>query len=88
LAELSHPVVECGVYDAPQGTALILANFTYEPIESLLVRLPLPRAVKAVRSIEHGRLQFTMEKTSGPSGHAFLATFKLPLGLSDVVLAE
>ena len=29
LVELSHPVVEAAVYDAPAGTALILANFTY-----------------------------------------------------------
>jgi hypothetical protein len=28
LVELSYPVVEAGVYDAPAGTALVLANFT------------------------------------------------------------
>ena len=88
LAELSHPVVECGVYDAPQGTALVLANFTYEPIEGLTVRLPLARAVKTVRSVENGPLQFTMEQTSGRPGYPFVATFQLPLGLSDVVLLE
>src|SRR5438445_10431969 len=34
LIELSHPVVEAGVYDAAAGTALILANFTYRPIDA------------------------------------------------------
>jgi hypothetical protein len=34
LVELSHPVVEAGVYAAAAGTALILANFTYRPIEA------------------------------------------------------
>ena len=29
LVELSEPVVEAGVYDAPAGTALVLANCTY-----------------------------------------------------------
>jgi hypothetical protein len=88
LADLSHAVVECGVYDAPQGTALVLANFTYEPIEQLTVRLPLPRPVKAVRSVEHGPLKFTIEKRPDHPGYPFLATFKLPLRLSDVVLLQ
>jgi hypothetical protein len=32
LVELSEAVVEAGVFDAPAGTALVLANFAYEPI--------------------------------------------------------
>ncbi len=40
LVELSHAVVEAGVYDAPTGTALVLGNFTYEPIPALKIRLP------------------------------------------------
>ena len=35
LVELSHQVVEAGLYDAKAGTALVLANFTYQPIKNL-----------------------------------------------------
>ena len=37
LVELSHPVVEAGIFVSPKGTALVLANFTYEPIQGLEV---------------------------------------------------
>jgi hypothetical protein len=50
LVELSHPVVEAGQYDAPAGTALILANFTYRPIERLTARLPLAKRPQGGRS--------------------------------------
>ena len=54
LAELSHAVVETGVYETDSGTALVLANFTYQPIDELQVCLPVPHAVTSVRSVEHG----------------------------------
>ncbi len=88
LAELSHAVVECGVYDAPNGTAVVLANFTYEPINALKIRLPLSRGVKTVRSVERGPLKFTLEKAAGHPGHPLTATFTLPLELTDVILLE
>lgn len=89
--ELSHPVVEAGVYDAPKGTALILANFTYEPIENLKVRLPVARAVKSVRSLENGPLRFSLEDAAGDdrkSGFRTLVRFTTQLGLNDIILVE
>jgi hypothetical protein len=62
LVELSLPVVEAGLYDAPAGTALVLANFTYRPIEGLTVRVPLAKPVWAVRSVEQGPRRFTEER--------------------------
>ena len=94
LAELSHPVVEAGVYDAPAGTALVLANFTYRVIEALTVRLPLPkpvRAVRTVRSVERGPLPFTVEQASPAlqrQGYNSLAVFTIHLGLNDIILLE
>ena len=91
LVELSHPVVEAGVYDAPQGTALVLANFTYQPIEKLEVRLLVPRPVKSVASLEQGKLSFASEPLAGdghPPGYPHAVTFSLDLGLSDVVVLE
>jgi hypothetical protein len=91
LAELSHPVVEAGVYDAPGGTALVLANFTYGAIDALTVRLPLPKPVRAVRSAERGPLRFTVEQASPAlqmQGYNSLAVFTIHLGLNDIILLE
>jgi hypothetical protein len=97
LVELSHPVVEAGVYDAPQGTALVLANFTYQPIEKLKVRLFVSRPVKTVASFEQGNLGFSSEIPAGvplarrqchPPGYPHAVTFSLDLGLNDVVVLE
>jgi len=81
---LSHPVVEAGVYRTDRATALVLANFTYEPIRRLRVALPVSHAVRGVRSCENGTLEF--ESGEAAAGHKVL--FTVPLGLSDVILIE
>jgi hypothetical protein len=91
LVELSQPVVEAGVYDAPAGTALVLANFTYRPIETLIARVPLAKPVRGVRSVEHGALRFTEEAASPAlrrQGYSSVAVFTTRLGLNDVILLE
>ncbi len=91
LVELSHPVVEAGVYDSPKGTALVLANFTYQPIENLKVRLLVPRPVRTVVSVEQGKLDFSSDATARdghPRGYPHAVTFALKLGLNDVVILE
>jgi hypothetical protein len=77
---LSHPVVEAGVYDSPKGTALVLANFQYEPIKALKVKIRVPGQCKTVRSMEKGPLKF--KKREG------FIEFELELGLTDIVLME
>jgi hypothetical protein len=91
LVQLSHAVVEAGVYDAPQGTALVLANFTYQPIECLKVRLFTPGPVHSVTSLERGSLRFspqTPARNGHPPGYPHAATFSLSLGLNDIVVLE
>ncbi|MGA2863987.1 MAG: hypothetical protein ABSF95_05820 [Verrucomicrobiota bacterium] len=61
LVELSHPVVEAGVFESPEGAALLLANFTYQRISRLGIGLPVKRAPQKVRSLEKGPLEFTLE---------------------------
>jgi hypothetical protein len=87
LVELSHAVVEAGVYDAPAGTVLVLGNFTYEPIPELKIRLPVPRPVNRVRSLERGTLPFSVEKASGNASGGVVSCV-LDLGISDIVLFE
>jgi hypothetical protein len=86
LAELSHAVVEAGVYDSAEGTALVLANFAYEPIENLEIRLSVPRAVNRVRSLEQGPLPFSTE--AAPGGTGGMVSCKLSFDLTDIVLFE
>jgi hypothetical protein len=91
LVELSEPVVEAGVFDAPGGTALVLANFTYEPIDGLTARVPTGRAVRSVRSVEQGNVPFVLE-TASPAlqsqGYTHVVAFTVSLGLNDVLLLE
>jgi hypothetical protein len=79
------------VYDAPAGTALVLANFTYRPIEALTVRLPLTKPLRGVRSVEHGILGFTEERASQAlrgQGYVSVAVFTTRLSLNDIILLE
>lgn len=91
LVKLSEPVVEAGIYDAPHGSALVLANFVYEPIKSLKVELPTRSPVTAVRSLEHGELRFETVPAPSPwaeEGYTHLQRFSLPLGHDDVIVVE
>ena len=64
LVELSHPVVEAGVFESANGLALILANFTYEHIPRLVIGLAVKQVPRQVKSVEKGVLPFTMEPAS------------------------
>ena len=89
--ELSHPVVEAGVYDAPAGTALVLANFTYKPIDKLTVRLALPRAPRSVRSAEHGEIRFQIEDPTAREQAAGLQAavrFSVLLNMEDALVLD
>jgi hypothetical protein len=89
--ELSHDVVEAGLYDAPRGCALVLANFTYQPIDQLTVRVPVVRSPRTVRSLENGPLPFQRSE-AGPGrtaqGYPFVIEFSTRLGINDIILLE
>jgi hypothetical protein len=91
LVELSEPVVEAGVFDAPDGTAVVLANFTYEPIPALTVRVPSASAVQRVRSVERGEVPFVVEPPSPAwrsQGYPHVVVFTIALGVNDIVLLD
>ncbi|MCL4201813.1 MAG: hypothetical protein KJ000_04920 [Pirellulaceae bacterium] len=91
LAELSHAVVETGVYETESGTALVLANFTYQPIDELQVCLPVSHPLNSVRSVERGELRFQMETSDtvpGSERRGGRVRFTMSLGLTDIVLME
>jgi hypothetical protein len=91
LVNLSEPVVEAGIYEAPTGSALVLANFTYKPVSELKVEVPMRGEVATVKSLEHGPLKFE----SGPApasqqadGFRHIVRFTMSLGDDDLVVLE
>jgi hypothetical protein len=91
LVELSQAVVEAGVFESPDGAALILANFTYDPIPRLEIGLSVKRAPKQVRSLEKGPLPFKTERSPravAAQGYPRIVRCAVPLGLNDVLLFE
>jgi len=88
---LSHPVVEAGVFESPDGAALVLANFTYDPIPRLEIGLPVKQVPKRVRSLEKGALSFKTERSPravAAQGYPRMVRCTVPLGLNDVLLFE
>jgi hypothetical protein len=90
LVDLSHPVVEAGVFDAERGTTLVLANFTYEPIRQLHISLPVPRPVASVRSLAQGPVRFSQEKVGAAAAPSYpwRVTCAIGLELNDMLLFE
>ncbi|MEI7437994.1 MAG: hypothetical protein WCL16_14415, partial [bacterium] len=90
LLTLSHPVVEAGLYDAPKGTAIVLANFTYERIPELKLAVRTPQAPGRVVSAELGELRFSSKPDPDNSQSAlpWLTEFILDLDINDIVMLE
>jgi hypothetical protein len=91
LVSLSEAVVEVGVYDAPAGTALLLANFTYAPVKSLRMEVPTRMEISSVQSLAHGALAFETVAAPNPwrdEGDTYVQRFSMPLADDDLVLLE
>ncbi|MEO5802968.1 MAG: beta-galactosidase trimerization domain-containing protein [Verrucomicrobiota bacterium] len=91
LVKLSEPVVEAGIYEAPTGSALILANFTYQPIKTLKVEIPTRTAVASIKSLAHGSIKFETIRVPSPwreEGYKHLQRFSLPLDQDDILILE
>lgn len=84
---LSSPVVEAGVYDSAGGTALVLGNYTYEPIPALAVSLLVKERPRRVKACTDGAaLAFTV--APGDDRRPWKVEFTVPLGHSEIVLVE
>lgn len=88
IVDLSHPVVEAGVYDSVAGTALVLANFTYEPMPDLKVKIHLPGKCTGVRSLERGQLKYSTSRRGWIPGSAHICEFSMALDLTDIVIFD
>jgi len=76
--QTSAPVVEATLLTGKAGSVVVIANLTYEPIETLAVTVRLPQAPKTATSVEQGELELRQV----PGG----VTFSLPLEWTDLVV--
>jgi hypothetical protein len=77
---LDRPVVEACRLQSDRGIAVVLLNWTDDPIERLTVAIPAPGPFRKVTSIQQGELPGTVE------GGAL--RMRLPLRDADVLLIE
>lgn len=87
VVKLSSPVVEAGVYDSPAGTALVLGNFTYDPLLKLTVSLGVKAKPQTVKAGTTGTV-IPFAATPGHRDWPWNVSFTLPSGHSEIVLLE
>lgn len=80
IAQCDHPVVETSLLTGNRGSVLLLANYTYQPIDSLVIDLRLAHPV--TRAISTEGVAVALEKT--PTG----VRLRLPLQWTDAVLLQ
>lgn len=89
--ELSQPVVEAGVYEGPNGIAIVLANFTYQKIPELEIKLPIRSEVSQIQTADNleNAIPFSIEpaaETQKREGYSQVVKFNISLGLDQIVL--
>jgi hypothetical protein len=77
---LSAPLVEADPLDSPEGTAIVLINWSGEPLADLTVTIPQAGKVKRVTSLRTGKLR----TTTTPAG----LQARLPLATVDVLMLD
>ncbi len=77
---LDRPVVEACRLQSAKGIAIVLLNWTDEPIERLTVAIPTPGPFRKITSIQRGELPSSVEGGS--------LRVSLPLEDTDVLLIE
>jgi hypothetical protein len=80
-AKADVPVVETSLLKGPEGSALVLINYTYQPIGSLTIDLKLSKPVKQAVSTEGSKVQLQTQS----DGRIRL---KMPLKWTDIILLK
>ena len=74
------PVVETNLLSGDAGSVIVLANYTYQPIKSLIIDIPAVKPFKKAVSIEGKRVK--VEKLNG---HIRLS---LPLDWTEMIILQ
>jgi hypothetical protein len=86
VAECDHPVVETSLLTGSKGSAVVLVNYTYRPLDTLTVELKIPQAltgetrVTRVTSTQGSDVKFEPI----PGG----VRLHLPLKWTDIILIQ
>ncbi|MCX7705417.1 MAG: beta-galactosidase [bacterium] len=73
----SHALIDAVVMDADKGSVLVLANYTFQPIEKLEIGIMPLKQISKVESVHHGLLKYSRKGK--------VLTFTLPLRETDFV---
>lgn len=79
--ETNTPVVEADLLEGADGTAIVLANYTYQPIDSLQIDVKLTKPFRRAVSTEGVRIN----TSKIPGGRTRLV---LPLNWTDIILLK
>ena len=80
VAASDVPVVETNLLTGTNGSAIVLANYTYRPISSLTIDVKLSGSVKQAVSIEGSKVEMLKTKDG--------VRLKLPLKWTDIILLK
>ncbi len=75
------PVVETNLLSGSQGSAIVLANYTYQPIKSLKLDVKIDKPVKNAISVEGKRVKI-LKQSKG------VLSLELPLDWTDIILLK
>ena len=80
VAASDVPVVETNLLTGTNGSAVVLANYTYRPIGSLTIDIKLSGSVNQAASIEGSKIEMLKTKDG--------VRLRLPLKLTDIILLK
>lgn len=83
VAAANVPVVETNLLSGSEGSAVVLANYTYQPIKSLTIDLKVSKPFKQAVSIEGKEVK--VERIDQANGKVRL---QLPLEWTDIILLK
>ena len=82
VARCDTPVVETSLLTGDKGSALVLVNYTYQPVDALTVDVKLSHPVTRARAVSTEGREVSVEKTADG------VRLRLPLEWTDIVLLQ
>ncbi len=79
VAKCSTPVVETSLLTGPNGSALVLANYTYQSVPSLTIDVKVPGVTRAIST--EGKLVKVTKTADG-------VRLQLPLERTDIIVLQ
>ncbi|MGI8669931.1 MAG: hypothetical protein ACR2J3_08835, partial [Aridibacter sp.] len=81
VIKTNMPVVETNLLTGTNGSAIVLANYTYQPISSLQIDVKISKPIKTATSIE-GKTVKILKQSEGR------ITLELPLAWTDIIILK